>query len=97
MEMSKLTRDETAEPISRDQILRRERGQRNIHDPCSAHHEQDWQPYPVDPYSCYLYVCVGIHTYIIRVTVGHFYTECTRPNIIMEGKRVVTCLSVFAW
>ena len=20
--------------------------------PCSAHHEQDWQPYPVDPYSC---------------------------------------------
>ena len=26
MEMSKLTRDETAEPVSRDQILRRERG-----------------------------------------------------------------------
>ena len=22
--------------------------------PCSAHHEQDWQPYPVDPYSCYM-------------------------------------------
>ena len=20
--------------------------------PCSADHEQDWQPYPVDPYSC---------------------------------------------
>ena len=31
MEMSRLTRDETAEPVSRDQIHRRERGQRNIH------------------------------------------------------------------
>ena len=38
--------------VSRDQILRREREQRNIHFPCSADHEQDWQPYPVDPYSC---------------------------------------------
>ena len=33
--------------------IRRERGQGNIHFPCSADHEQDWQPYPVDPYSCY--------------------------------------------
>ena len=52
MEMSRLTRDGTAEPVSRDQILRRERGQGNIRFPCSADHEQDWQPYPVDPYSC---------------------------------------------
>ena len=37
-----------------DQILRRERGQGNIHFPCSADHVQDWQPYPVDPYSCYM-------------------------------------------
>ena len=28
-------------------------GQGNIHFPCSADHEPDWQPYPVDPYSCY--------------------------------------------
>ena len=42
--------DGTAEPVSRDQILRRERGQGNIKFPCSADHEQDWQPYPVDPY-----------------------------------------------
>ena len=48
----RLTRDGTAEPVSRDQILRRERGQGNIHFPCSADHVQDWQPYPVDPYSC---------------------------------------------
>ena len=47
MEMSKLTRDGTAEPVSRDHILRRERGQRIIHFPCSAaDHEKDWQPCP---------------------------------------------------
>ena len=28
-------------------------GQGNIHFPCSADHEQDWQPYPVDPYSTF--------------------------------------------
>ena len=51
MEMSRLTRDGTAEPVSRDQIFRRERGQGNIRFPCSADHEQDWQPYPVDSYT----------------------------------------------
>ena len=61
MEMGRLTRDGTAEPVPRDQILRRERGQGNIHFPCSADHEQDWQPYPVDPYSCYV---MTIHKYI---------------------------------
>ena len=32
-----------------NQILRRERGQENIHFPCSVDHGHDWQPYPVDP------------------------------------------------
>ena len=54
MEMSRLERDGTAKPVSRDQILRRERGQGTIYFHCSADHEQDWQPYPVDPYSCYM-------------------------------------------
>ena len=54
MEMSRLTRDGNAEHVSRDHILRRERGQGNIHFPCSADHQQDWQPYPVDPYFCYM-------------------------------------------
>ena len=49
--MSRLTRDGMAEPVSRDQILRHARGQGNISFPCSADYEQDWQPYPVDPYS----------------------------------------------
>ena len=51
MEMSRLTRDGKAEPVSQDQILRHVRIQGNNHFPSSADHEQDWQPYPVDPYS----------------------------------------------
>ena len=46
MEMSRLTRDGIAETVSRDQILRHERGQGNINFPCSADHEQYWQAYP---------------------------------------------------
>ena len=42
--MSRLTRDGTAEPVSRDQILRRERGQGTNHFRCSADHEQDELP-----------------------------------------------------
>ena len=61
MEMSRLTRDGTAEPVSRDQTLKHARGQRNIHFPRSADHEQDWQPYPVDPYSA---ICDDHNTYI---------------------------------
>ena len=51
----------TAEPVSRDQIFRRERGQPagKYSISCSAGHLQDWQPYRVDPYSCYM--CNHIH------------------------------------
>ena len=51
---------DSAESVSRDQILRRERGQINFNFSCSADYVQDWQPYPADPYSCYM--CD--HTYI---------------------------------
>ena len=57
-------RDRTAEPVSRDHILRRVRGQGNIHFPCSVDHEQDGQPYPVDPYSAICDDDTCIHTYI---------------------------------
>ena len=67
--MSRLTRDGTAEPVSRDQILRHARGQGNIHFPCSADHEQDRQPYPVDSYSAicddHPSIYTYIHTYIL--------------------------------
>ena len=65
MEMSRLTRDGTAEPVSRDQILRHARGQGNVHFPCSADYEQDWQPYPVDPYSAICDDRTYIHTYMV--------------------------------
>ena len=54
--MSRLARDGTAESVSRVQILRHEfeRGQGIIHFSCLADHVQDWQPYPVDPYSYYM-------------------------------------------
>ena len=62
--MTRLPRDGTAEPVSRDQILRHARGQGNIHFPCSADHEQDWQPYPVDPYSATCDDYTYMHTYM---------------------------------
>ena len=62
--MGRLTRDETAEPVSRDQILRHARGNENINFPCSADHEQDWQPYPIAPYSAICDDHTYIHTYI---------------------------------
>ena len=61
-----MTRDGTAEPVSRDQILRHARGQGNVHFTCSADHEQDWQPYPVDPYSA---ICDD-HTYIYTYNIA---------------------------
>ena len=51
-----------AEPVSRDQILRCEREQGNVHFPCSADHEQ---PYSVDPYSA----IYDDHTYHHRIAV----------------------------
>ena len=70
MEMSRLRRDGTAEPVSRDQMLRREQGQGNVNFLCSADHEQDWQPYSVDPYSPICYDHTYIRTYI------HTYNKC---------------------
>ena len=51
-----MTRDGTAEPVLRDQILRRDGDWEILFFLllCSADHEQDRQPYPVDPYSCYM-------------------------------------------
>ena len=57
--MSRLAWDGTAEHVSRNQILRRKRKQGNIHFPCSADHEQDWQPCPADPY----FAICDDHTY----------------------------------
>ena len=60
--MSRLTRDGTVVPVSRDKILSRKRGQENIYFTCSSvNHEQDWQSYPVGQCSA---VC-DEHTYMM--------------------------------
>ena len=46
-----LPRDGTAEPASREQILRCERRQGNVYFPSTGDPEQGCQPYAVDPYS----------------------------------------------
>ena len=74
--MSRLTRDGTAEPISLDQIIWRELGEGNIIFPCSADHEQDWQPYPVDLHSAIWYG----HAYIHMRTSKHKKTNSNRVN-----------------
>ena len=88
-----LTRDGTAEPVSRDQILRHARGQGNINFPCSADHEQDWQPYPVD--RTLLYVMI-IHTYILvqnwlAIYVVVFFTLTDRASTIPSIAQIVQC------
>ena len=82
--MSRLTRDGTAEPVSRDQILRHERGQGNIYFPCSADHEQGWQPYPVDPYFCYISDHTGSNTRIVVHRRGLHLQKMIRLHVCKE-------------
>ena len=89
--MSRLTRDGTAEPVSRDQILRHARGQGNINFPCSADHEQDWQPYPVDPYSAICDDHIYIHTYYKRLFPDPRFLLFVFQNIA-GYKNAVECL-----
>ena len=80
MEMSRLKRDGTAEPVSRDEFFRRKRGRGKMSFPCSADHVQDWQPYPVDPCCCH--ICVTIQQ---RAGVGSHALEdkgARRPNFL---------------
>ena len=70
--MSRLTRDGTAEPVSLDLILWRERGgTRKFLFSCSADQEQDWQPYPVDTYCAISDDIYSVYIYIYRY--GHHY------------------------
>ena len=80
--MTRLTRDGTAKPVSRDQILRREQGRGNINSLCSADHEQVWQFDPVDPYSDD-YTCI-LYLYIQQVLVHlyYMYHECNNIYVL---------------
>ena len=83
--MSGMTRDGTAEPVSRDQILRLERGQGINRFACLADHEQDWQPHPFEPYS----IESAVHTYIyayIQLYIQSYIHVCFLP--IHSGHQV---------
>ena len=82
--MSRLTRDGTAEHVSRDQILRHVRGQENICFLCSADHEQDWQPYPVDPYSAIICDDHIVRRKYNEITQGA-YNKDNKNNRYPEG------------
>ena len=82
--MSRLTRNGIAEPVSRDRVLRRVRGQGNIHFPCSADHEQDWQPYPVDPNSAiYVMIIHTSYTHIVCSSRSSIYLVPVIESIIL--------------
>ena len=72
---------DTAEPVSRDHILRRERGQGNISFPCSADHVQD---------------CGNltrlIHTLAICVTIHNTHMFLTKRFDTLERFRYVQIL-----
>ena len=89
MEMSRLTRDGTAEPVSRDQILRHARGQGNINFPCSADHEQDWQPYPVDPYSAICDDHTYIHTYIHVASLRRKGNTPVKASVVAPSMEII--------
>ena len=86
--MSRLTRDGTGEPISRDQIFRRERGQGNINFPCSADHEQDWQPYPV---GLNLAICVTIHILYCTVVYTLTFDASVTYSQHLIAKSILIC------
>ena len=71
--MSRLTHDETAEPVSRDHILRRKHGQGNVHFTCSTDHKQDWQPYPVGPYIYYSCYMMCDHAYMMTFFILFYF------------------------
>ena len=95
MEISRLTRDGTAEPVSRNQILRRERGQRNIHFPRSADHEQDWQPCPVE--LCTFAICVTIHhghSALLKPTGIQFATKPLPGATNREHRKLIGVMTI---
>ena len=55
-----------------DIMVHSKRGQGNIHFSCSADHEQDRQPYPVDPSPA---IC-DAHTYIAASELGRNPVSC---------------------
>ena len=80
--MSRLTRDGTAEPARPNSQVRMRTEKMKC--PCSADREQDWQPCPVDPYSCYMcdltYILHGLLDRKISEEHLHSSNESIKQN-----------------
>ena len=89
--MRRLKRDGTAEPVSLDQILRRERRQGSIYFSFSADHKKDWQTFLVDLYSCICFIMFTRSMYTAKM----FPSVLGCPCAINISKRVkVFCLAL---
>ena len=80
--MRRLTRDRTAEPVARETKISGANGDREkmLFFSDSAGHEQDWQPYPFDPYSA--------------TRDGHIYIYIHTANVVILPVVVPNGLSV---
>ena len=75
MEMGRPTRDGTAEPVSRDQILRHVRGLGNIHFPCSVTTSRNGNLFTR---------LIHLLCYIIIITLNKGIIYCLRENISFD-------------
>ena len=58
----------------------------NINFPCSADHEQAWQPYLVGPYSCYMCGHTYIHSQNSLLIYPHFGIESFQPPRLLNSE-----------
>ena len=88
--MSRLTRDGTAEPVSRDQILRNARGQGNIIFPVQLTTSR----IGLDPYSAicddhtYIHTCIHIATASTAITYTR-YNRMDQPGKVANPTKII--------
>ena len=82
--MGGLARDGTAELVSRDQIIRCERGCI----PSSADHEEDCQPNPFDPYSVVVVVVFILKTVLTSIQYPSLFLTLQGKETNFRGHRL---------
>ena len=90
METRRLTRDGTAEPILRDHILRRERGQRNINSPIQLTTSRIGN---LTRLIHTLAICVTIHNYNRDSDIPKICVICARAQILLPCVSGFLCAS----
>ena len=73
-----------------------ERGHGNIHVSCSADHVQDWQPYPVDPYSCYM-MCDHTRRRPDSRTCFFLFSFCLFGDVVFSAYFLYHLRFLFVW